>query len=364
VAFSPDGKLLATLLWWGTQRVWDLQTGQAIRTFKGGYGPGGLVVFSPDCQRLASIAANNTVKIWDAQHDQESRTLPVPAGAFVAFSPDWQRLARATWDKNEEIVEIRDAQTGQVVLRLKGHTVPVMRLAFSPDAKRLASGGSGRRVPGAVAPLATDRAEVKVWDTQTGKELIALPVSSGFVGGLAFSPDGKLLAGTRGTSPLETDVKVWDSQTGRDLYSLKGGGFAVAFSPDGKRLASGSTVWDAQTGKKHLDLEGGGGFGPSFSPDGKRLAGAGKVWDAQTGQVLLTLKGGVVFSPDGKRLASRDGRTLKVWDAQTGQELLSLKGHTTDMGIIAFSPDGHRLAGTASDDTVKIYDATPLPEKP
>jgi WD40 repeat protein len=99
--------------------------------------------------------------------------------------------------------------------------------------------------------------------------------------------------------------------------------------------------------------------------------GTVRVWDAQTGQALVAFKGGhidlilsVALSPDSKRLASasRDGM-VKLWDAQTGQELISLKGHTGSVGGVAFSPDGHRLA-SASLGTVKIYDATPLPEKP
>jgi WD40 repeat protein len=143
---------------------------------------------------------------------------------------------------------------------------------------------------------------------------------------------------------------VWDAQTGQELLTLKGASGPVMFSPDGKHLASAI-----------------GGIGTPPWQGGP--VGEVKVWDAQTGQELLTLKGAsgrLVFSPDGKRLVSalRGPWTLKVWDAQTGQQLLSLKGHTNDMGIIAFSPDGHRLAGTASDGTVKIYDATPLPGKP
>jgi WD40 repeat protein len=129
-------------------------------------------------------------------------------------------------------------------------------------------------------------------------------------------------------------------------------------------------VRDAQTGQELLSLQGLNGEVTSvaFNPDGKRLAGHGfgrtKVWDAETGLELLSLKGnthegcesGVAFSPDGKRLVSGE----KVWDAQTGQELFTLKGSIR----VVFSPDGHRLASVAMGGTVRIWDATPLPEKP
>jgi WD40 repeat protein len=107
----------------------------------------------------------------------------------------------------------------------------------------------------------------------------------------------------------------------------------------------------------------------AFSPDGKRLASASKVWDAQTGQELLAYDGhtggfsSVAFSPDGKRLASAGGGGVKVWDAQTGQQLLFL--NSDSVPSVAFSPDGHRLAGACRwDGPVKIWDATPLSEKP
>jgi WD40 repeat protein/serine/threonine protein kinase len=278
--------------------------------------------------------------------------------ASVAYSPDGKRLA-----SSGDGVKVWDAQTGQELLSLKfmGYGGCV---AFSPDGKRLASSSQ------------VNDGTVKVWDAQTGQELLSLKGGSQ---NLAYSPDGKRLA-----SDGRGGVKVWDAQTGQELLTLKGKtkeyspSFRVAFSPDGKRLASTDDktvkVWDAQSGQELLTLKGHTGLvtGVAFSLDGKRLAsgsakpdGTVKVWDVQTGQELLSFKasntwiGGIAFSPDGKRLASAGGndRTVKVWDAQTGQVLLTFKGHATKVWDVAFSPDGKRLASSAADGTVRVWNA-------
>src|SRR5262249_23709491 len=153
----------------------------------------------PNGQCLASSSEDRTViKVWDAQKDQESVTLP----ARGTLSPDWRRLASTAADNT---VVIRDAQTGQPNLTLKGHTGPVRSEAFSPDGNRLASAG-GR--------------EVRVWDAQTGQELLSLKGEGGGVVGVAYSPDGKRLAG----ASWYKSVKVWDAQTGQELLSLAGAG--------------------------------------------------------------------------------------------------------------------------------------------
>jgi WD40 repeat protein/serine/threonine protein kinase len=374
VAFSPDGKRLTSASGEdGTLRIWDLQTGKEIRTVKGG---DDLVVFSPDGKRLASIL-DDTVKVWDVQRDPENITLPADGGESVAFSPDGRRLASVS---NDNTVKVWDAQIGQPTLILKGHTVPVRCVAFSPDGKRLASGGGGQRAPGGGWGTGDkDPTEVKVWDAQTGQELRTLQVSLGIVKSVAFSPDGKRLAGASVNPMRSSMLKVWDAQTGQELLTLQGTGWGVAFSPDGKRLASHFEdrtvkVWDAQTGLELLDLKGlfAHVFSVTFSPDGKRLASPSqdrtvKVWDAQTGQELLSFRhtgavASVAFSPDGKRLASVSyDNTVKVWDAQTGLELLTFQGGGKS---VAFSPDGHRLAAGTANGTVTIWDATPLPAKP
>ncbi len=346
VTFSRDGKRLASAGGDRTVKVWDAQTGQVLLTYKGHIGMVRSVVFSPDGTRLASIGLEGTIKVWDATTGPEARTFSSPTGYVrsVAFSSDGKRLATGggIWDDTKQAyvageLKVRDAQTGQELFSIKGLTNAIRSVAFSPDGKRLAG--------------ASEDQTVKVWDVQTGQELLSLKGHTAVVSSLAFSPDGKRLA----SGSQDKTVKVWDAQTGQELLAFKGHSNrvgSVAFSPDGTRLVSA-----AQAGAQRGEWD------------------AVKVWDAQTGQELLTIKGqgrfpSVAFSPDGKRLASSWHRggpgavgEVQVWDAQTGQELLSLKGHTTGVSSVVFSPDGKRLASGSGNPTggqngeVKVWDA-------
>jgi WD40 repeat protein/serine/threonine protein kinase len=374
VAYSPDGKRLASASADQTVKVWDAQTGQELLTLKGHTGAATSVAYSPDGKRLASAGGRDgTVKVWDAQTGQE--LLTCKGHTFiesVAYSPDGKRLASGAWNETTKkpAVKVWDAQTGQELLSLQGHTHGMNCVIFSPDGKRLASASYDRTV--------------KVWDAQTGQELLSLKGHSNAVESVAYSRDGKRLA----SADDDKIVKVWDAQTGQELLTFRGVGRCAVFSPDGKRLASGSKVWDAQEDQEKLTLEGDAEQGVAFSPDGRRLASAShdstvKIWDAQTGQRTLTLKGhtglvlSVAFSPDGKRLASGGGghrnprggwgisrgdrAEVKVWDALTGGELLSLRGLNGWTCGVAYSPDGKRLAtvsgGPGTSPEVKVWDA-------
>jgi WD40 repeat protein len=372
VVFSPDGKRLVSSsrgIKDMTVKVWDAESGKELLTLQGHTGAVYSAAYSPDGKRLASVS-KDAVKVWDAESGKELLTLQGQTGAVysAAYSPDGKRLASA----NGKEIKLWDAQTGEELITIIGHRASVNGLSFSPDGKRLASASADNTV--------------KVWDVQAGQNPATLNTGHA-VRSVAVSPDAKLLAARLADKgPFAVDgIKVWDIQTGKELITLKGhtqkvnGVTGMAFSPDGKRLASAATieagfnearevkVWDLAMGKELHTLTGG-GINVAFSPDGKRLASAGNlfqpgkgleevtVWDAKTFKELYTLKGGgfsVVFSPDSKLLASANGKEIKLWNALTGEELTSLKSGSYN---VAFSPDGKRLAAPLSDHTLMVYD--------
>ncbi|WP_345654962.1 WD40 domain-containing protein [Streptomyces siamensis] len=189
---------------------------------------------------------------------------------------------------------------------------------------------------------------------------------------VAFSPDGTRLA----AASSDETVRIWDLASGETLHTLTGHNTwvnAVAFSPDG-RLVTGSSdktvrIWDPATGETLHTFTGHSGrvTTVAFSPDGTRLATASsdetaRIWDPGSGETLHTLTGhnsavtAVAFSPDGTRLATASSdTTARIWDPATGETLHTFTGHSGRVTTVAFSPDGTRLATGSGDETVRIW---------
>jgi WD40 repeat protein len=408
VVFSPDGLHLASSSLDGTVKVWDIATGKEVVTFHDAAPVLG-VAFSPDSLRLASASEDHTVKLW-ATAGKKPRVMG-PGIGCVVFSPDSKRLAGIGETSHGRYgAYVWNVATGKRLLRLEG-AVGASRIAWSPDARRLAAGERGlvwdtttgkicsslRRTLGIVgsgvplhaawsrdgkflAYVGGGKMGVCICETTTGRYLRTLPfedrspITTDYASCVAISPDSKLLAA--GTSTIDTHfgrtpglLKVWDLATEREvlvLHGFPGSVWRVAFSPDGKRLAA--ATGDYKSGKK------------SFDPQ----SGEVRVWDVLTGQQIWILKShpycvwSVAFSPDGKRLASAGGAwnepvpgEVKIWDLNTGQEVCTL-WHKAAVYDVAFSSCGRRLATVGQDGTVevgltppgtvKIWDGTPLPE--
>jgi len=198
---------------------------------------------------------------------------------------------------------------------------------------------------------------------------------SDYVTSVTFSPDGTKVA----SGSSDKTVKLWDVTTGECLKTLKGHSAhvnSVSFSPDGTKVASGSfdntvKLWDVTSGECLKTLEGHSSrvYSVSFSPDGTKVASGSsdntvKLWDVTSGVELRSLEGhslyvlSVSFSPDGTKVASGSYKKVKLWDVTSGECLQTLEGHSKIVNHVSFSADGTKVASASWDDTVKLWDVT------
>jgi WD40 repeat protein/serine/threonine protein kinase len=418
MAFNHDGTRLAAGSGYGDVKIWDTSSGQKPWDLPKLPGTIFGVAFIPDGSRLAVSSGNGTIRLWDLRSLKEALSLRPTVNLYgIAFSPEGRRLAMAQGDATIRIVSaapIADATAFGPLVEFR-HTGRIYSAVHSPDGARLATveAGEGRGRPDQVrvrnaadgrilldirgtgtwqsavafspdgARLAATDADgsMRVRDAVNGRALLTLgKVKASKV---AYSPDGRWIAANDEGTGQATKMVVWDARTGNLARSWDAGSgslHGLAFRSDGRRVAAISRdlrvrVWDVETDvilwsrPAHIGWAG----CVAFSPDGKQIATGGigeaglKTWDSTTGQPIATLIGhlgcvlSVAYSPDGRLLASSSpDRTVRIWDPASEQEIRTLVGHTDWVTSVSFSPDGRRLASSSFDGTIKIWDLTHL----
>jgi WD40 repeat protein/transcriptional regulator with XRE-family HTH domain len=408
LAFSPDGRTLATGSWDGFMKLWELERGALLWT-SWQFNSIQSLAFAPDGQTLASGGVDTTVRLWDAQMGTNLQTLTGDSGPVysVAWSPDGRLLASGSFDGIIRLWEMQGAQQGAGVRMLAGHTKWVYALAFAPDGRTLASGGWDRTVklwdmasgrclqtlagythrvgtvvwsPDGRLLASCGRDEtIRLWDVELGSYRTALHGHTAGVRGLAFTPDSRsLLSGSE-----DGTLRVWDVESGQCVHIMQGYAvslYDVAWNPAGTQLASAGTdrlvtIWNVEGLTQPMLLRGHSLIvnGVTWSPDGRLLASSGwdsavRLWDASTGTCVQLLQDpdyidtvfyGVAWSPDGQWLATGSYQQgVQVWEVTTGTCRWVGRGQPTRVRRVEWSPDGTRLASCCDDGSVFLWEAS------
>ncbi|WP_203791294.1 nSTAND1 domain-containing NTPase [Paractinoplanes rishiriensis] len=349
LAFSPDGRTLATVSDKNAVLLWDVPTRRVVASLPEQVSPGWSLAFSPDGRTLATTYEDDTAHLWDVRTRQVRTKLA--GGSVVQFSPDGRTVVTAGFDG---IVRLWNAADGRAGIVLRGHTDAVHCMSFGPDGRTLVTGGQDWVVRlwnpprsrvvddaancGAVAPdgrvVATADGNIaRLHDLSTGRIQATIPE----VSSVEYSQDGRTLA----LANLDGTLRLWDTETRRTRLTLPGTGVeSYAFSPDGRMFA---TTTAASVGSAH---------------------GIIRLWNATAGLPQATLTGhtaavnAVAYGPDGHTLLTGDDRTVRLWDLTRGQgEVLLDHEDNKVVSSVAFSADGQTIAASGDNGRLELWDA-------
>ena len=454
ISFSGDGKLVLTASGDRTARVWDTATGEQVAVLKGHRSPVNTADLSPDGQRVVTAAADGTVRLW-RRNPPTDHALPFAEPVVnlntIAFSPDGRTIATGGNDYLHPSPRIWDTASGKPLHKLQAPRDPafggprpppppprpplatapgireklpdpyeVLGVTYSPDGRRLLTIAREEKIRirrttlFGLVPSNEDLpyTPARIWDVETGAQLLALRAGEFSLSCAYFSPDGRkvltaesdfkpyyaVYSDTGGTifsqglssAPGKpTFARLYDAASGKELLKLPHNGRIIraVFSPDGRRIVTSSDpgrwpslsvyLWDAENGKMLFGLEGhDSNTVASFSPDGKKIAvfASGiRIHHAESGKLLAKFEGSAgnpvirqlthadagvsPFSPDGKTLLALGKDGLALLDVETGKQLVAFRGISALLNSALFSTDGRFVVTASNDQTARVWNA-------
>ena len=406
VAFSPDGRRIATGDLVGRLKLWDAQTGQELASLSGHQGPANEVVFSPDGSLIAAAGPGGCISIWESTTLERLATLDGDTNSVIGigFRADGRQLVSVSCNAT---IKRWDVQSGREVATLDGNEA-VRDVSFSLDSSRFvfcATSGlavretlSGRNIsmqpnsirgatsvaisPDGMHVAVGSHDAIELWTADLTRKLWVGYAKSGWIRDLKFSPDGTHVV-SAGES--EGHLQIWDVRSGSKVRALVGNSGpinGIDFSPGGERLATGSSntrlrLWDLRSGQKAISLRAHHKIilGLAYSHDNARITsfaadGTVKLWDVETCLETASVKvlnadvssrpsstDCVTFSPDDAYIAVVGAdHTVKILDGKTGTEQKTLAGHSDRVNGVSFGPKGKWLVSAGQDHDVKVWD--------